>query len=100
MRLINHCKDKGISVLLVNQSQGGMIDRQAISGLGISSLIDAIVWLSFAEAGDKFKRLLLVIKSRGSDHSTQYHDFRITNQGIKLSKDPAAKGKVNRRAIT
>ena len=99
MRLVNRCKDKGISVFLVNQSQGGMEDRQAISGLGISSLIDAIVWLSFVESGNKFKRMLLVIKSRGSKHSTQYHDFRITDQGIKLSKESPAIEKVNRRAI-
>jgi circadian clock protein KaiC len=86
MRLINRCKDKGITVILVNQSAGGTEDRIAISSLGISSLIDAIVWLGFAEVRNKLKRVLLVIKSRGSKHSTQYHDFQITDHGIRLSK--------------
>ena len=87
MRLVNHCKDKGITVILLNQSTGGTDDRQAISGLGISSIIDAILWLRFVEAGNKLKRVLLAIKSRGSNHSTQYRDFRITDDGIKLSEE-------------
>lgn len=89
MRLVNWCKDKGITVILVNQSMGGSEDRQAISGLGISSTTDAILWLRFVEAGNKLKRVLLVIKSRGSKHSSQYHDFRITDHGIELSEESA-----------
>ncbi len=89
MRLVNWCKDKGITVILVDQSSGGSEDRVAISGLGISSTIDAILWLRFVEAGNKLKRVLLVIKSRGSKHSSQYHDFRITDHGIELPEESA-----------
>jgi circadian clock protein KaiC len=101
IRLVNWCKDKGITVILVNQSSGGSEDRQTISGLGISSTIDAILWLRFVEAGNKLKRVLLVIKSRGSKHSSQYHDFRITDHGIELSEEspddgPAIPGKVKK----
>jgi circadian clock protein KaiC len=87
MRLVSHCKDKGITIILVNQSIGSAEDRQAISGLGISSLIDAILWLRFLEEKNRLKRVLLVIKSRGSNHSTQYRDFQITDNGIKLSAE-------------
>ena len=87
MRLVNWCKDKGITVILVNQSAGGSEDRVAISGLGISSTIDAILWLRFVQVGNKLKRVLLVIKSRGSNHSLQYHDFRIADHGIELSEE-------------
>lgn len=93
MRLVNHCKDKGITVFMVNQSTGGAEDRQAISGLGISSTIDAIIWLRFIEEQNRLKRVLLVIKSRGSNHSTQYRDFRITDTGIKFSKESPDKGR-------
>jgi circadian clock protein KaiC len=86
-RLVNRCKDKGITAILVNQSTGGSENRQEISGLGISATIDAILWLRFIEAGNKLKRALLVIKSRGSKHSSQYHDFRITDHGIELSEE-------------
>jgi circadian clock protein KaiC len=89
MRLVNRCKDKGITTLLVNQSMGGTGDRMAISGLGISSTIDALLWLHFMETGNQLKRVLLVIKSRGSKHSTQYHDFLITDHGFNIRKVPA-----------
>ena len=87
MRLVNWCKDRGITLLMTNQSIGGTEDRVAISGLGISSLIDALLWLHFAEGHNRLKRVLLVIKSRGSKHSSQYHDFRITDHGIEISKE-------------
>ena len=92
MRLVNRCKDRGITVMLVNQSTGGTDDRQAISGLGVSSIIDTILWLRYVEAGDRINRNLLVIKSRGSKHSNQYQEFQITDRGIRLvNKSPSDK---------
>jgi len=84
MRLTNRCKDKGITLVMTNQSSGGSDDRIAISGIGISSIIDALLWLRFIEEGNRLKRKLLVVKSRGSKHSSQYHDFRITDHGIEI----------------
>jgi circadian clock protein KaiC len=92
MRLSNRCKDKSITLLMTNQSAGGDDDRVAISGIGISSIIDALLWLRFVEAENKIKRKLLVIKSRGSKHSNQYHDFRITDQGIEVPDETAGDG--------
>jgi circadian clock protein KaiC len=90
MRLVNKCKDRGITAILVNQSTGGSDDRVAITGLGISSIIDCVLWLRFVEKGDRLNRKLLVIKSRGSKHSNQYHNFDITDQGIELPEEPAS----------
>jgi circadian clock protein KaiC len=84
MRLVNRCKDKGITLIMTNQSTGATDDRVAISGLGISSTIDALLWLRFVEVADSLKRRLLVIKSRGSKHSNQYQDFLITDHGIEF----------------
>ena len=92
MRLVNRCKERGITVMLINQSTGGTDDRQAISGLGISSIIDTVLWLRFVEEGDAIKRNLLVIKSRGSRHSNNYHEFNITDHGIEFA-DKASPGK-------
>jgi circadian clock protein KaiC len=89
MRLVNRCKDRGITVFMNNQSTGDSRDREQITGVGISSIVDTLLWLRFVEAGDGIKRILLVIKSRGSKHSTQYHDFRITDHGITIEWRPA-----------
>ncbi len=97
MRLINRCKDRGITVIMANQSSGGAEERQVISGLGISSMIDTILRLHYGEAGNRIKRVLVVIKSRGSKHSNHYHDFQITNHGIKLSGGSAGNGQAPSR---
>ena len=94
LRLVHLCKHKGITTILVNQSAGGPGERMSISGLGVSSTVDAILWLRFLDTGTQLKRALLAIKSRGAKHSTQYHDFSITDDGIEVSEESL----VNRRA--
>jgi len=89
MRLSNRCKDKGITLIMTKQTSGGTDDRIAISGIGISSLIDSLLWLRFVEEGNRLKRKLLVIKSRGSKHSSHYHDLRITDHGIEVAGEVA-----------
>jgi circadian clock protein KaiC len=89
MRLANRCKDIGTTLILTRQSSGGSGDREAISGIGISSIIDSLLWLRFVEEGNRIKRRMLVIKARGSKHSNQYHEFLITNRGIEFLKEAA-----------
>ena len=89
MRLSNRCKDRGITLIMTNQSPGDTGDRTAISGIGISSIIDALLWLRFVEESNKLNRKLLVIKSRGTKHSNQYHDLRITDNGIEVTDEIA-----------
>jgi circadian clock protein KaiC len=86
MRLVHQCKNRGITTLLVNQSAAGPGEQMAISGLGVSSTVDAILWLRFIDTGSEIKRVLLVVKSRGSKHSTQYHEFLITDDGVAFPK--------------
>ncbi|MFO7693109.1 MAG: circadian clock protein KaiC [Vicinamibacterales bacterium] len=85
MRILNACKERGITCLCLNQSsRRESIDD--ISGIGISSLIDTVVLLRHRQAGDTMVRQLVVMKARGSRHSAQFHEFRITNRGIVLVK--------------
>jgi circadian clock protein KaiC len=90
MRLVNWCRDRGITLLMTNQSAEGAEDRAIISGLGISSMIDTLLWLRFVEVGNQLERALLVIKSRGSKNSNQYHRFLITDHGIEILAGSAA----------
>jgi circadian clock protein KaiC len=83
IRLINLCKEKHITVILLNQSLDGNQLYQ-ISGMEISSLIDTAVVLNFREAKGEINRTLLVLKSRGLSHSNQYREFLITNNGVEL----------------
>jgi circadian clock protein KaiC len=83
MRLIDFCKHKGITVFLINQSANSL-GFQEISGIGISSIIDTIITPGFRDTGNEISRILLVRKSRGTRHSTRYHDFFLTDQGIQI----------------
>jgi len=83
MRILNACKERGITCMYLNQATGLDIVSE-ISGIGVSSIIDTVVLLRQLPIGGVMKRQLIVMKSRGSKHSEQFHEFRITDQGIDL----------------
>jgi circadian clock protein KaiC len=88
VRLINGCKEAGITILITNQTSG-VTQTLEISGIGISSILDTVVVLRLVEQGDEMRRQLLVMKSRGSHHSSRYHAFRITDQGLVVDPEDA-----------
>jgi archaellum biogenesis ATPase FlaH len=83
MRLVNACKEQGITVLLINQLSGFQEEHE-ISGIGISSMVDSVIFLRYIDVGGEINRMLLVMKARGSKHSNQYREFLITDQGIDI----------------
>ena len=85
MRILNACKERGITCMYLNQATGLDIVSE-ISGIGVSSIIDTVVLLRQLPIGGVMKRQLIVMKSRGSKHSEQFHEFRITDRGIDLVK--------------
>jgi circadian clock protein KaiC len=89
VRLIDLCKENAITSILTNQlysdpSNGSPIIEH-ISGIGISSLIDTLILLEQRWEQNSHMRRLLIIKSRGSNHSHQYHTFNITDHGIDIN---------------
>jgi circadian clock protein KaiC len=83
LRLIHICKERGITVLLINQSGNTVQDE--ISGVGISSVIDTIITLDYKATGNEINRTLLVKKSRGTRHSNRYHPFSLTRHGVQIN---------------
>jgi len=85
MRILNDCKERGITCIYINQTSGLEIVEE-ISRIGISSIIDTIILLRHLPIGGAIARQLIVVKSRGSKHSEQSHEFRITDRGMDLVK--------------
>ncbi len=83
VRLINLCRNYGRTLLMPNQLSG-MESSEAVSGLGISSLVDGVVFLRQHENNGEITRTLLVLKARGAAHSNQAREFRITGSGIAI----------------
>lgn len=84
MRLISIVKERGITSLMTNQISGLSTDDEALSGIGFSSIVDAVVQLRFVETAEAVHRQILVVKSRGSAHSNRRQSFVITDRGIEF----------------
>ncbi|MBF0101384.1 MAG: circadian clock protein KaiC [Desulfobacterales bacterium] len=83
MRLMNYCKDRNITLFLINQLEETMNIYQ-LSGAEISSLVDTAIHLGMIEIGGEINRTIMILKSRGSRHSNQYREFKITDNGLDL----------------
>ena len=87
MRLVHFCKKRGITVVLINQSSNTEADHE-ISGIGISSVVDTIILLHYKDVGNETRRILQVIKSRGSKHSKRRHTYTLTDDGLRFEPGP------------
>jgi circadian clock protein KaiC len=83
MRLLNACKERGITVLFLNQLSGAN-DYLEISGNEISSMIDTAIFLDYQQCPGETNRVLQVLKSRGSRHSNQKWEYVIRDSGIQI----------------
>jgi circadian clock protein KaiC len=99
MRLVSVVKESGITCLLTNQISGLMGGDEELSGIGFSSVVDAVIQLRFVETDQAIGRQMLVMKSRGSMHSNRRQPFTITDHGIKFpdNSPPLVQARQSRR---
>lgn len=93
VRLISPCRDRGITVLVLNQTPGSVL-AGSLSGEEVSSVVDTVVFLRYVEIGGETNRVVSVVKSRGSAHSNQIREFRITANGIDFAEVYTGEGGV------
>ena len=86
MRLVNRCKERGITILLT-ADPAGFFQEHEISGIGVSWMVDTLIFMKLYDTGCELNRMLLVAKACGSNHSMQYHQFLLTDQGIDILED-------------
>ncbi len=93
MRLLNACKERRITVFLINQLSGatGYVE---ISGNEISSMVDTVLFLHYQPCPGETNRILQVFKSRGSKHSNVKHEFVITDTGVHILDPYVGEGDV------
>lgn len=88
MRLVSILKERGTTCLMINQISGQKTSDEELSGIGFSSVVDAVVQLRFVESDLEITRQMLVVKSRGSGHSNRRHSFAITDRGVEFPDNP------------
>jgi circadian clock protein KaiC len=88
MRLISVVKDRGVTSILTNQAKSSEGDDEELSGIGFSSVVDAVIQLRFVETDQEVNRQIFVVKSRGSAHSNRRQSYVITDRGIEFPDRP------------
>ena len=81
-RLIDYLKNLGITSLMTNLSYVGA--QREETETRVSSLMDTIILLKNIESGGERNKGLIIIKSRGMDHSNQMREFTMGKNGIEL----------------
>ena len=58
------------------------------SNYAISFLTDDIIRLRYVEIDGQLRKILMVVKMRGGQHSKEIREYDITHKGIELSNTP------------
>ncbi len=85
--LSNLMKCVGTTAVFAVLSHGGM--EGVVSGTGVSSLADNIVLMRYREAGGEVRKVLTVLKMRGSSHSRRLWWYDISPGDGLVSLGPA-----------
>ncbi len=88
MRLVSILKERGITCIMTNQVSGIEGADEELSGIGFSSVVDAVIQLRFVETEQEISRQIFIVKSRGSAHSQRRQSFVITSRGIEFPDAP------------
>lgn len=67
-------------------ARGQLLSHISTNEMRLSSVTDAIIMLLFVERGQKIKKLLNVLKLRGSQHSKEIFSYEIEKDGIKMGE--------------
>jgi circadian clock protein KaiC len=73
---------RNITAVFASLTNGG--EKQELTDMAISSLIDTWLLLRDIEIGGERNRGLYILKSRGMAHSNQIREFILTSHGIEL----------------
>jgi circadian clock protein KaiC len=82
VRLIDFFKASGITAMFTSLTASGSGAEQ--SEIGVSSLIDSWLLVRDLEQNGERNRTLVILKSRGMNHSNQVREFLLTSSGIEL----------------
>jgi circadian clock protein KaiC len=83
-RLIMYLKTKGLSSLLLFEAPQLMGAVGSITETGTSFLVDSIIMMKPVEIESSMRKVLAILKLRGSDHDKNLREYKITSSGITL----------------
>ena len=84
-RMVAVLTGMGVTVLMTSELEDRYTDLR-FSPHGTAFLTDAIIVQRYIEVESRLKRIMAVVKVRGSAHSDQLHLFEITGEGIVIGE--------------
>jgi circadian clock protein KaiC len=84
-RMVAVLTGMGMTIILTAELEDSYEDLR-FSPHGTAFLTDAIIMQRYIEVGGQLKRIMAVVKVRGSAHSSDLRAFEITNEGIVLGE--------------
>lgn len=91
-QFLDFLKAEGITV--VNTSLMDGLKTDEATATGISTIADTWIHLSYVVQDGERNRALTIVKSRGTGHSNQVRELRLSNDGVSLTDVFIAQGKV------
>lgn len=84
-RMIAELTGMGVTILMTSELEDRYTDLR-FSPFGSAFLADAIIVQRYIELEGQFKRVISVVKVRGSEHSKDIRFFKITDEGIVIGE--------------
>jgi circadian clock protein KaiC len=84
-RLLTSLARRGVSVMITT----GLDDRAInmnVARAEMAYITDAIVAMRYAEVDGQVRKYMAVVKVRGSNHSKDLREYRITDEGVEIDK--------------
>jgi circadian clock protein KaiC len=81
--LNNFLKNFGVTSLMTNTT-ASLLEVSTITETRLSTATDNILILKYVELGGKMRRLISVLKERGSNHEKGLMEFRMGKKGIEI----------------
>jgi circadian clock protein KaiC len=85
---------KGERITVVNTSLMDGLTTDEATATGISTIADTWIHLSYIVQDGERNRALTIVKSRGTGHSNQVRELRLSDEGVSLTDVFVAQGKV------
>lgn len=84
-RMVSVLSGLGVTVLMTSELEDRYTDLR-FSSYGSAFLTDAIIVQRYIEVESRLKRVMAVVKVRGSAHSNELRQYEITNDGIVIGE--------------
>ena len=82
-RMLSSLAHRGVSVL-VTIGQDDQFTEIRFSRDEMSFLVDAVIAMRYVEIQGRLSKVITVVKVRGSAHSTELREYRITGRGLEI----------------